>query len=486
MLFNSFEYAIFLPVVFLIYWFVVNKNLKLQNLALLCASYLFYGWWDYRFLLLIFISTVADYVLGQKIEGTDNLKLKRLFLRLSVLANLGLLGFFKYYNFFIESWINAWGTFGVDFSGSSTLNIILPVGISFYTFQTMSYSLDIYKGQLKPTKDFIAFGAFVSFFPQLVAGPIERASNLLPQILRKRVFNAEDAKDGLRQILMGLFKKVLVADTLAKIVESTFSGDESLSASTLAVGAVCFSFQIYADFSGYSDIAIGTAKLFGVRLMTNFRFPFFSRSISEFWRRWHISLYSWLNDYVFLPLNIRFRFWGKIGLLLAVWMTFGISGLWHGAGWNYVLFGLIQAAYLTPVIFFGKLGAISSRKLKKSDRLSSKGTLLRDIFKMLLTFILINISFIFFRAPTVAEGWNYVVNLFDASLFSPPFLRTKRPFIFLIILILMEWFNRDKEHAMEWTDSKTPRWVRWGIYYAIIAMMFLFGGETQEFIYFQF
>lgn len=486
MLFNSFEYAVFLPVVFLLYWFVVNKNLRLQNLLLLCASYLFYGWWDYRFLLLIFISTVVDFIIGQNIGSTNNFRLKRLLLRLSMLANLGLLGFFKYYNFFIESWVSAWGTLGVDFSGSNTLNIVLPVGISFYTFQTMSYSLDIYRGQLKPTKDFIAFGAFVSFFPQLVAGPIERASNLLPQILNRRVFNLDDAKDGLRQILLGLFKKVLVADTLAKIVEVTFNGDQSHSASTLAVGAICFSFQIYADFSGYSDIAIGTAKLFGVRLMTNFRFPFFSRSIPEFWRRWHISLYSWLNDYVFFPLNIRFRYWGKAGLLLAVWLTFGISGLWHGAGWNYVLFGIIQAVYLTPVVFFGKLKSISSKKLKKSDRMGSKRVILADFLKMVLTFILVNVSFIFFRAPTVAEGWDYLTGLFDMSLFSSPFLRTKRPFIFLFMMILMEWFQRDKEHALEWTNTRIPGWVRWSVYYAIIAMMFIFGGETQEFIYFQF
>ncbi len=485
MLFNSFDYAIFLPIVFFVYWFLVQKSLKAQNLFLLVASYVFYGWWDYRFLSLIFISTIVDFVIGQKIANAEGLNRKRLFLRISLLANLGLLGFFKYYNFFVESWVGAFSTLGIDFAGS-TINVILPVGISFYTFQTMSYSLDIYRGQLKPTNDFISFAAFVSFFPQLVAGPIERASNLLPQILNKRSFDLNEAKDGLRQILVGLFKKVVLADNLARFVNMAFGEYADLSGSTLLVGSIFFSFQIYADFSGYSDIAIGTARLFGVKLMTNFRYPFFSRSIPEFWRRWHISLNTWLNDYVFLPLSIRFRYWHKWGLLLAAWITFGLSGIWHGAGWNYIAFGLIHALYLTPTVLFGRLSGIGSKKLKKKDSLGGGFISLIGWGRMLFTFCLANISLIFFRARTIEDGWNYLAGIFDRSVFTLPQGIDTFPVLFLGLLIVGEWLQREREHMLDFTSIRVPVWLRWSIYYGIIFLLILFGGEPVDFIYFQF
>ena len=303
MLFNSIDFAIFLPVVFLLYWFVANKNLKVQNLLVVLASYLFYGWWDWRFLSLILFSTIVDYSIGIRLSKEDNISKRKILLRISILVNLGFLGFFKYYNFFLDNFVSAFSFFGAEIN-ANTLNIILPVGISFYTFQTLSYTIDVFKRKLEPTKDFIAFSAFVSFFPQLVAGPIERATNLLPQFYKKRTFQYDRAIDGLRQILWGLFKKIVIADNSAQIANEIFNNSTNYSGSTLVLGAIFFSFQIYGDFSGYSDIAIGTSRLFGFNLKQNFAFPYFSRDIAEFWRRWHISLSTWFRDYLYIPLVV--------------------------------------------------------------------------------------------------------------------------------------------------------------------------------------
>ena len=300
MLFNSIDFAIFLPIVFILYWFVTNKNLKLQNLLIVVASYVFYGWWDWRFLSLIVFSTVVDYTVGRQLRTEENQLKRRILLWTSILVNLGFLGFFKYYNFFLDNFITAFSFFGQDIQANS-LNIILPVGISFYTFQTLSYTIDVYKRKLEPTKDFVAFSAFVSFFPQLVAGPIERATHLLPQFYKKRTFDYSKAVDGMRQILWGLFKKIVIADNCAEFANQTFNNSADLNGSTLVLGALFFTFQIYGDFSGYSDIAIGTSRLFGFDLMRNFNFPYFSRDIAEFWRRWHISLSTWFSCFCFCP-----------------------------------------------------------------------------------------------------------------------------------------------------------------------------------------
>ena len=302
MLFNSLEYLIFLPIVFLLYWFIFSKYFKVQNFILLASSYFFYGWWDWRFLFLILFSTIIDYFVGIKIYDSKSV-FKKLFLIISLVFNLGLLGIFKYFNFFIDSWIGLISFFGYELKSTWTLNVILPVGISFYTFQTISYSLDIYYKKIAPTRDFLSFAAFVSFFPQLVAGPIERASNLLPQILRKRSFKYVQGVQGLRLILWGMFKKIVIADSLAIHVNLIFENYSTMDGGVLLLGLIYFSFQIYCDFSGYSDIAIGTAKLFGIELMSNFQFPYFSRDISEFWRRWHISLSTWFRDYLYIPLG---------------------------------------------------------------------------------------------------------------------------------------------------------------------------------------
>lgn len=323
MLFNSIDFAIFLPIVFILYWFVTEKNLKLQNFLIVIASYLFYGWWDWRFLSLILFSTLVDYSVGLKLKDEEKQNKRKILLWISLLVNLGFLGFFKYYNFFLENFTTAFSFFGTEINANS-LNIILPVGISFYTFQTLSYTIDVYKRKLEPTKNYIAFSAFVSFFPQLVAGPIERATSLLPQFYKKRSFNYSKAVDGMRQILWGLFKKVVIADNCAEYANLIFNNSDNYSGSTLIVGAIFFTFQIYGDFSGYSDIAIGTSRLFGFDLKRNFAFPYFSRDIAEFWRRWHISLSTWFRDYLYIPLGgSRGGTWMKVRNTFIIFIVSG-------------------------------------------------------------------------------------------------------------------------------------------------------------------
>jgi D-alanyl-lipoteichoic acid acyltransferase DltB (MBOAT superfamily) len=340
MSFNSIDFAIFLPIVFVLYWFVMNRRIWLQNGLLLIASYIFYGWWDWRFLTLIIFSTIVDFWVGIGLEKENKSRKRKILLWISILVNIGFLGFFKYYNFFLENFISAFSFFGAEFSIRS-LNIILPVGISFYTFQTLSYTIDVYKRRVKPTHDFVAFSTYVSFFPQLVAGPIERASNLLPQFYSSRKFVYQEATDGLRQILWGLFKKVVIADNCAPYVNQIFSNPSDFSGSTLILGAFFFAFQIYGDFSGYSDIAIGTSRLFGFNLMQNFNFPYFSRDIAEFWRRWHISLSTWFRDYVYIPLG-----GSRVSVSKSIrntFIIFIISGFWHGANWTFIFWGLLNA-----------------------------------------------------------------------------------------------------------------------------------------------
>jgi alginate O-acetyltransferase complex protein AlgI len=349
MLFNSISFAIFLPVVFLLYWFFTKGNLKLQNILLLVASYFFYACWDYRFLFLLIFSTLLDYFTGLKIYEAKGKHKKKFWLWLSICINLGFLGVFKYYNFFVSSFAEALSSFGLHIN-YSTLNVILPVGISFYTFHGLSYVLDIYNNKIKPNRNFINYSVFVSFFPLLVAGPIERATHLLPQIERKREFDYSKAIDGLRQILWGLFKKIVIADNCAEYANLIFNNSDQYGGSTLLLGAIFFTFQIYCDFSGYSDIALGTARLFGIDLLRNFAFPYFSRDIAEFWRRWHISLSSWFRDYLYIPLG-----GSKGGTLKKVRNTFIIflvSGFWHGANWTFIVWGLLNAIYIMPSILF--------------------------------------------------------------------------------------------------------------------------------------
>ncbi|NNK81360.1 MAG: MBOAT family protein, partial [Flavobacteriales bacterium] len=400
MLFNSIEFAVFLPLVFFLYWFACGRKRQVQNALLLISSYIFYGWWDWRFLSLIIFSSGLDFLIGIRL-GKEKKDLKRRWLLLtSIFMNLGFLGFFKYYNFFAESFADAFTLFGSHLE-VSRLNIILPVGISFYTFQTLSYTIDIYRRKLQPTNRVLSFFAFVSFFPQLVAGPIERASNLLPQFLNNREFDYRKAKDALRQILWGLFKKIVIADNCAVIVNEIFIDYSSQPASMLILGALLFAFQIYGDFSGYSDIAIGTARLFGFNLMQNFAFPYFSRDIAEFWRRWHISLSTWFRDYLYIPLG------GSRGSTLIkvrnVLIIFLVSGFWHGANWTFIAWGGINALYFLPVL-------LTKRNRKNTDTVAQGRLLpsLTELFQMLITFVLTLIAWIFFRADSVSIAFQYI------------------------------------------------------------------------------
>lgn len=487
MLFNSLDFLIFLPIVFVLYWSIHTRNCSAQNVIVLAASYVFYGWWDWRFLSLIAFSTIADYVIGIKLHESANDKVRNRLLWTSIGVNLGLLGFFKYFNFFIDSWIEAWATFGYELD-PWTLQIILPVGISFYTFQTMSYSLDIHKRKLEPTKDLVAFAAFVSFFPQLVAGPIERAVNFMPQILNPRRFNATQGIEGLRLIIWGLFKKIVIADTLAPVVHQIFSNYEHLPGLTLIIGVIFFCFQIYCDFSGYSDIAIGTGKLFGFELTSNFKFPFFSRNIAEFWRRWHVSLSTWLNDYLFFPLAIKFRYWGKHGLFLAIVLTFAISGLWHGAGWNFVIYGVIHGFYFLPTVYGKKLSSISSRTVD-SEVFKKKMPSLVDVYHMAVTFAMFGFSLIFFRSPDVASSFKFIGHIFTLGLpdiVDPQTL--KNGLIYLLYLagfVVVEWMLRHNERRVFDLKFKHADYIVFPVL-VFLTIIHIRPNAANAFIYFQF
>lgn len=483
MLFNSIDFAVFIPIVFVLYWLLSNKNIRLQNLLLVIASYVFYGWWDWRFLSLIFFSTVVDYTIGLKLNTATSLNHKKLLLWSSVFVNIGLLGFFKYYNFFIDNFTAAFSFLGMPVSKQS-LNIILPVGISFYTFQTLSYTIDVYKEKLTPTKDFISFTAFVSFFPQLVAGPIERASHLLPQFYTKRNFNYDKAVDGLRQILWGLFKKVVVADNAAKIANEIFNNSESYSGSTLVVGAIFFSFQIYCDFSGYSDIAIGTSRLFGFKLKQNFAYPYFSRDIAEFWRRWHISLSTWFRDYVYIPLGgSRVRFTLQ---LRNIFIIFIVSGFWHGANWTFIVWGALNAFYFLPLLITQK-NRVHTLTIAQGQAFPS----LKQLCQITITFMLTVFAWIFFRAENMQHAWSIITTIFSTSLFTVPYaFRVGLTTIietsfFILVLLVIEWMGRHKKYALEFNKETSSKY-QWALFYGMALVIFLFGQRQQDFIYFQF
>jgi D-alanyl-lipoteichoic acid acyltransferase DltB (MBOAT superfamily) len=483
MLFNSIDFAIFLPIVFILYWFVTNRNLKLQNFLIVVASYFFYGWWDWRFLSLIIFSTTVDYLVGLGLAKEEKQAKRKALLLTSIFINLGFLGFFKYYNFFVDNFITAFSFFGKEIK-SNSLNIILPVGISFYTFQTLSYSIDVYRRKIKPTKDFFAFASFVGFFPQLVAGPIERAANLLPQFCTKRSFNYEKAVDGMRQILWGFFKKIVIADNCAEFADLIFGNSADYSGSTLTVGALFFAFQIYGDFSGYSDIAIGTARLFGINLMRNFAFPYFSRDIAEFWRRWHISLSTWFRDYLYIPLGgSRGGTWMKIR---NTFIIFIVSGFWHGANWTFIVWGALNAIYFLPLL-------LTNINRKNIDIVAKAKNMpsLKEFSLILITFGLTLIGWIFFRAENIGHAINYLAEIFSDSFFEiPSFIGMRKALTTIIVVIafvLVEWKGREQQYAIEQIGVIHNRPLRWAIYSFIIFITGMFMKTTEmPFIYFQF
>ncbi len=481
MLFNSIDFALFLPIVLLLYWTVFARSLRVQNAFLLFASAVFYGWWDPRYLTLVFISAAIDWSVGLQLDRTGGSGRRKWLLALSMAANLGMLGFFKYYDFFATNFNEAFQFLGAPIS-LRTLNVVLPVGISFYTFQTMSYTIDVYRRQIPATRDPVAFGAYVLFFPQLVAGPIERASALMPQFKRPRPFNEALAHDGLKQILWGLFKKVVVADSCALYVDKMYAQPDLMSGSTLLLATVLFAFQIYGDFSGYSDIAIGTARLFGFDLMRNFAFPYFSRDMAEFWRRWHISLSTWFRDYLYIPLGGSR---GSKGMQVRnSIIVFVVSGFWHGASWNFLIWGLLNGLYFLPLTLSNNnrrhLGTVAEGRLLPS---------IREATAMLGTFALACIAWVFFRARTLQQAVDVYAGFLSPDLFSLPDLGPQELFgagVGVGVMLLMEWLARDRQHALQLGDG-VPRWLRWAIGYGIIALIVRFAPITEaSFIYFQF
>jgi D-alanyl-lipoteichoic acid acyltransferase DltB (MBOAT superfamily) len=487
MLFNSVEYAIFLPLVFIFYWFILEPKLPLQNLFVLLASYLFYGWLQWKLLSLLFITTVVDYFVALALNRTTQNSRRKALIIVSITANLSLLGFFKYYNFFIENFITGLSWLGIK-ADFFTLSIILPAGISFYTFQTMSYTIDVYRRKLTPTKDFIAFAAFVSFFPQLVAGPIERAEHLLPQFLKKRRFDQAKAVDGLKQMLWGFFKKIVIADNCGRVVDLIYANSHDYTGSALLLAGIFFTIQVYCDFSAYSDIAIGSGRLFGFELMQNFAFPYFSRNIGEFWRRWHISLYSWFRDYVYIPLGGGQGSKGQ--KIRNVFIIFLLSGFWHGASWNFILWGLLNALYLLPSL-------LSSRHINYKDTVApnSNTPSITEVFQMGRTFLLILLSMMVFRAKNFHEAV-YMVTHSVSGLFNIGAYRqtikiiqeTGYVFIALVIgVFVVEWFGRRQRYALEKMPAALSPFAKYAFYYSIILIIILLGnfGENK-FIYFQF
>jgi D-alanyl-lipoteichoic acid acyltransferase DltB (MBOAT superfamily) len=487
-LFNSFNFAIFLPIVFVVYWLIGKKNIRYQNILLLVSSYFFYACWDWHFLFLLIFSTLLDYFTGIKMSDATEKSKRKFWFWLSVLINLGFLGVFKYYNFFASSFADSLSHIGLQVN-PWTLKVILPVGISFYTFHGLSYVIDIYKGRIKAERNFIDYSVFVSFFPLLVAGPIERATHLLPQIQKEREFDYSKAVDGLRQILWGLFKKVVIADNCATYANKIFNNSSDYSGSTLVLGVLFFTFQIYGDFSGYSDIALGTARLFGIELLRNFSFPYFSRDIAEFWRRWHISLSTWFRDYLYIPLGgSKGGTWMKVRNTFIIFL---VSGFWHGANWTFIIWGLLNALFIMPSIIFNtnrsNLDIVAQGKTLPS---------IKELFSIVITFSLTVFAWIFFRSENLHHALSYIKRMFIGLKEKSTYVQALNfvhwevglaiPMI-LIVFMIIEWQGREGQYALGDIDRKTNRVTRWFFYSIIIFIIGMFM-QTEEtpFIYFQF
>lgn len=485
MLFNSIPFFIFLPIVFIVYWFVV-KNIRLQNVWTLLASYVFYGWWDWRFLILIVLTTFLSYLSGVLISSFR--EKGKLICGVNIVINIGILCYFKYFNFFADNLQLIFSQIGYQLDWF-TIDVLLPVGISFYTFQALSYSIDVYRKDIEPTKDYIAFSTYIAFFPQLVAGPIERSTNLLPQFYRRRRFDYSNAVTGMRQILWGFFKKLVIADNCAFFANKIFENSAGASGSTMLLGGLFFTFQIYGDFSGYSDIAIGTARLFDIRLMRNFNLPYFSRNISEFWRRWHISLNKWFVDYVYIPLGGNRC--GKSKMIRNMLIVFALSGLWHGADWTFVIWGLYNGVLVVGWTMLIRNDAGQKLKTKHKNINDFKLTV-SNLCKMIMTFVFVVIGWIIFRSVNLAQLHQIVLSIMSPTIISIPDISSLGATIvvastvtLICVMVIVEWLQRKRDFTFDFSDS-IPRVVRWGIYAATCLVIICCTGQQAEFIYFQF
>ena len=480
MLFNSIDFLVFLPIVFLLYWFVF-KTRHWKNAFIVAASYLFYGWWDYRFLVLIAITSAFSFGSGLLLEHYNyNKKAQQLISATNIFLNLLILGIFKYYNFFVENLSALAAAMGIQLD-FLTLNIILPVGISFYTFQALSYTIDVYQGKIKATRDIIEFFAFISFFPQLVAGPIERATNLLPQFQNDRHFDYSKAVDGMRRMLWGFFKKLVVADNCATIVNLYWDSYDQLSGFMLLLLGVLFTFQIYGDFSGYSDIAIGCAQLFGINLKNNFNYPYLSRSIPEFWRRWHISLTTWFRDYIYFPLGGSRC--SKLKVIRNVFIVWSISGLWHGANWTFICWGVFHAVLLSGYNLLN-INTHYEHTIGYGQLLPS----IKETLQMLLTFCLAVVGWIIFRSSDICQAYNYLTAIFTHPFWGDGFVDGRKWMMVGIFMLCIEWLQRERQHPLQLPTIGifNYRLVRWSIYYVLILLIINYAGSSQTFIYFQF
>ena len=482
MVFNSIPFLLFFVTVFFVYWFPLRRNNKAQNVFLLLASYFFYGYADWKMLPLLVVATIVFFFLGRWISRAESKKQASWLTALGVMLGVGLLLYFKYLDFFIVSFSHLFERMGLH-TNWHTFNIIMPLGISFFTFKLISYVVEIHRGKMEPTKSFVDFAAYIAFFPCILSGPIDRPQ-FIKQLQDKREFDYDMAVDGMRQILWGLFKKVVVADNCAVYVDSVWTDIAGQSGSTLALSAVLYSFQMYADFSGYSDMAIGIGKLLGFKITRNFNNPFFALNVADYWRRWHISLTSWLTDYVFTPLNIRFRDWGKMGIILAIIINMVVVGLWHGANWTFAVFGLYHGLLFVPLILSGAF-------MKKAKLKTNKFGLpvLKDFGRMLLTFMLVTVGLVIFRAESIGQAWEYLCGIFGNSLFSIPWLKDQIYYIpqslFIFIMLITEWVQRKEQHGLV-LNAIHSKWLRYIIYAFLLLMMIWVGGQAETYIYFQF
>jgi len=471
MQFTSLVFILFFSVFFAVYWWVLGKNLRAQNVFLLLGSYVFYAYWDWRLLILLIGSSAVIYYLGLKISRSESSG-KKIWLNLGLIFSVGTLLYFKYFNFFIQSFTDLFGI-----KNNLTLNVILPLGISFYTFRMVSYLLDIKNNKLKAETDALAFFNYIAFFPSMTSGPIDKGALLLPQLKKERAFTLENGSDAARQILLGAFKKLVVANTISPVTENIFQRYEHLSGSTIAFGVILFLFQMYADFSGYSDMAIGFAKLLGFKTTKNFAFPLFAQNIADYWRKWHISLTSWLTEYVFTPLVIAFRDYDKKGLMLAVFLNFVIIGFWHGANWTFIVYGCLQGLYYVPLVV--------NNQINKKKKLSKTVPTFKELGNIIYTMALVCFALVLFVAPSLKDAFEMYGKIFSLSLFSvPQFIKIK--ILGLIgIVILIDWINKDQEHGLEISRFKPT--VRRAFYIFLIFMIMYFGVfGNSSFIYQQF